>query len=261
MNTPNSAKYILIIEDDPNVGQMMVDVLQDAGYRALHVLTGAGAKVEVDRERPDLILLDLHLPDTDGLILCADLHARAKVPIIVVSASSAKRDTILAFKLGADDFIAKPFDVDYLLARVEAILRSTGIRTAAALLSTPPPTSATTPAPSSQEPRVRHAGSLSIDAASRKVSVGGQRVFVTPTEYRILVAFLDRLGEVTTRDEIALKVWGVQDSDVGRSLEVHIRRLLAKLAGASPTSPTITAVRGVGYIMDARSTGDPSVAA
>ena len=106
-----------------------------------------------------------------------------------------------------------------------------------------------------------HAGSLSIVAASRKVSVGGQRVFVTPTEYRILVAFLDRLGEVTTRDEIALKVWGVRDSDVGQSLDVHIRRLLAKLAGASPTSPTITAVRGFGYIMDARPPGDPWVAA
>ncbi len=259
MNTPNSAKYILIIEDDPNVGQMLVDVLQDTGYRAVHVLTGAGAKAEVDRERPDLILLDLHLPDTDGLVLCADLYARAKVPIIVVSASSAKRDTILAFKLGADDFIVKPFDVDNLLARVEAKLRGSWNRTAA-LPNTPRPASATAPPPP-REHRVRHAGSLSIDGASRKVRVSGRRVFVTPTEYRILDALLDRVSEVTTRDEIALKVWGVQESDVGRSLDVHIRHLRVKLAEAGPTSPTLTLVRGVGYKMDARPVGDYSVAA
>ena len=255
MSTQNQAatKHILLVEDDAGVGQMLSDVLESEGYRASHAPTGAEAKAVVERECVDLIVLDLRLPDADGLVLCADLHSRARAPIIIVSATNEKRDAILAFKLGADDFVAKPFDVDHLLARVEASLRRAGAQAPAT--SAPRPAAATAPPPAATvaqpDSRLKRAGSLVMDHARRQVTLDGRRVQVTPTEYRILETLIDSLSEVVTRDELAMKVWGFQDAGIGRSLDVHIRRLRLKLSQASATPPVIASVRGFGYRMDA----------
>src|SRR5688572_25200070 len=204
-NQPSdTAKHILLVEDDAGVGEMLCDVLASEGYRATLATTGADARAVLEGARADLIILDLRLPDTDGLVLCADLHSRAQVPIIIVSATSEKRDAILAFKLGADDFVAKPFDVDHLLARVEAALRRSiaspaparagGWRATAATPNSAPavPVQASTPV---QDPRVRRCGNLVMDHARRRVTVSGLTIAVTPTEYRILESLIERADE------------------------------------------------------------------
>src|SRR5437588_8381219 len=114
---------ILVVEDDPAMVRALVDALEEADYRVWHAVNGNDARAELERARPDLILLDLMLPDIDGLVLCSVLKSVADVPIVICSASARRSDPVLALKLGADDFIKKPFEVDDLLARVEAVLR------------------------------------------------------------------------------------------------------------------------------------------
>jgi DNA-binding response OmpR family regulator len=114
---------IFLVEDDPGVAMTLTDVLESEGYSVVHAATGAAAKASIDEAQPDLIILDLMLPDTDGLVLCADLKTRTGAPVIICSATNRKRDAVLGFKLGADDFNAKPFHIDELLPRAQAALR------------------------------------------------------------------------------------------------------------------------------------------
>jgi two-component system, OmpR family, response regulator len=245
--TQVGTKHILLVEDDVAVGTLLAEVLQDAGYRATLAPSGAEAKAFVDQDRPDLIVLDLRLPDTDGLVLCADLQSRVSAPLMVVSASSEKRDAILAVKLGADDFVAKPFDVDHLLARIEATLRRHAMSAAVSRTLVSAPEAPALNPQAADDGRVRRVGTLTMDHARRLVSVGGRTVGITPTEYRILQALIERPDEVVTRDELAMKVWGFQDAGIGRSIDVHIRRLRLKLEGGDVAPPSIVAVRGFGY--------------
>jgi DNA-binding response OmpR family regulator len=115
---------ILVVEDDLPIAQMMADVLEASGYRAIHAETGQAAREQMAAAQPDLVILDLILPDVDGLVLCAALKATSDVPILVSSGTARKRDAVLALKLGADDFMAKPFDIYEFEARVGALLRN-----------------------------------------------------------------------------------------------------------------------------------------
>src|SRR5687768_15625852 len=122
--TPAADKtHILLVEDDRGIASIVQEVLEDSGFRVSHAETGAAAKATAEADPPALIVLDLMLPDTDGLVLCADLKTRVDAPIIICSATHEKRDAILGFKLGADDFVPKPFDIEQLIARIEASLR------------------------------------------------------------------------------------------------------------------------------------------
>jgi DNA-binding response OmpR family regulator len=124
MSLPGARRAtILVVEDDPPTARALADALDMAGYRVWHAIDGADARGQLERARPDMILLDLILPDIDGLVLCYTLRSAANVPIVICSGTSRKRDSILALKLGADDFVRKPFELDDLLARVEAVLR------------------------------------------------------------------------------------------------------------------------------------------
>ena len=114
---------ILLVEDDPGIANMLTDVLESTGYQVRQAPTGAAARAQVEQTRPDLIILDLVLPDEDGLVLCSVLKNMANVPILICSGTQRRRDAFLSLKLGADDFIAKPFDIYDLLARVEVLLR------------------------------------------------------------------------------------------------------------------------------------------
>jgi DNA-binding response OmpR family regulator len=223
---------ILLVEDDPTVAWLLRQLLEGKGYRVWHVATGAEAEVALDGARPDLILLDLMLPDVHGLVLCADLKARADVPIIICSATRRKEDSVLGLKLGADDFIAKPFSPDDLVARVEAVLRR----------AAPPRQASSAPPPAQQR-----IGGLVIDHARCQVTLGGEVVRLTPTEYRLLCVLASRLDEVVSREELAQYVWGYHDRDVARSLDVHMRRLRGKLAAGAVPAPPLVTVRGFGY--------------
>jgi DNA-binding response OmpR family regulator len=233
----NERGRILVVDDDETVAEALADVLELAGYRVHHARTGAEARALLDDAHPRLIILDLILPDVDGLVLCTVLKAQAPVPILVCSATSRRRDAILSLKLGADDFVTKPFNADDLLARVEAILR----RTPAARSATPP-----APPLAAEELRL---GSLLIENARRRVVLGDQQIPLTPTEYRLLAALAGRPDEILSRDELANQVWGYADASHGRTIDVHVRRLRVKLgqAGANTAAPTIVSVRGYGY--------------
>ena len=225
---------VLIVEDNPATARALTELLEGNGYQVSTAEDGSTAKALLDETHPDLVILDLMLPDVDGLVLCADLKARMDVPIIVCSGTNRKRDGTLALRLGADDFVAKPFDIYDLEARVEAVLR----RASRAKAERP-----------AAEPDHYQLGDLYISRTRRHVTLGNRDLQVTPTEYRLLSALASRPDEVLTRDELAQHVWGYEDASSGRAIDVHIRRLRIKLDSAPVPPPRIVSVRGMGYKM------------
>lgn len=224
---------------------MLQELLEASGYRVWIAETGGDARSMLDESRPDLIILDLMLPDVDGLVLCADLKAQLEVPIIICSATTRKRDAILGLRLGADDFIAKPFDIYDLEARIEAVLRRAAQHQAAEPVA---------------EPDHYRVGDLVVDRSRRRVTLGGEELQLTPTEYRLLATLTSRPDEVFTRDELAQRVWGYQDASSGRAIDVHIRRLRVKLDSGPVPPPPIISVRGFGYKISREQRGKTSVA-
>jgi DNA-binding response OmpR family regulator len=229
------ATTIMLVEDDPAVARTLTEALESSACRVWLAETGAEARALLEQTHPDLIILDLMLPDVDGLVLCSGLKAVADVPIIICSATPQRRDAILGLKLGADDFISKPFDIYELEARVEAVLRRTSRSRAAT-------------APASAPDHIR-VGELIIDRLRRRVTLGDQAIQLTPTEYRLVSALASRPDEILSRDDLATLVWGYQDASSGRTIDVHIRRLRVKLAQGPVPAPAIVAVRGFGYKM------------
>jgi two-component system alkaline phosphatase synthesis response regulator PhoP len=195
--------------------------------------TGAAARGQVEQQRPDLIILDLILPDEDGLVLCSVLKNSANVPILICSGTQRRRDAFLSLKLGADDFIAKPFDVYDLLARVEVLLRRASQQ------------------PTSDSNGLGRGplriGELLIDHALHHVSLAGNSLQLTPTEYRLLTVLAARPDQVVARDALAKLVWGDPDTGTSRTIDVHIGRLRVKLSQAGHMAPQIVSVRGFGY--------------
>lgn len=227
---------ILVVEDDPVVARLLLDSLEMADYRVWHAANGHEARVHTERTRPDLILLDLVLPDMDGLVLCSLLKSIAGVPIIICSASSRRSDPVLSLKLGADDFVRKPFEVEDLLARIEAVLRRA-----------PPQASATPVAQGQQRPAELRVGELVVEPARRRVTLGGELLTLTPTEFRLLTVLTAHSESVLTRDQLAQEVWGYADASNGRTIDVHVRRLRVKLSGGPVPGPSIVSARGMGY--------------
>src|SRR2546423_4618469 len=232
------AETILLVEDDQDTARALTKALESSGYRVTAVDTGTEARSIIEHVRPDLILLDLMLPDTDGLVLTTALKSLTSSPIIICSARQEQVDRVLGLKLGADDFVAKPFDLDELEARIEAVLRrATRIREAA---SSPP-----------DQIRVDE---LLISQSRGTVSIGGQVVHLTPTEYRLLVALASRPDEVLSRETLGQIVWRYQDLGTGHLIDVHIGRLRLKLRRSSKTAPLIVTVRGKGYTIASEGT-------
>jgi len=249
--TSTSGSTILIVDDDFEIAALVKDALEPRGHTVVHVADGATLKDKLNQGfEPDLVLLDLMLPDADGLVLCADLNERSDVPVIIVSGTARKRDSILGFKLGADDFLAKPFHVEELEARVEAVLR----RAAQRKEEGQPRTESAAPEPTEVRgltPRAAPVtvGLLTIDDSRRQVTVDGRLVELTPTEYRLLGILVARQEEVLSRQELSSMVWGYQDASIGRSIDVHVHRLRTKLAIPPVKGPHIISVRGFGYKM------------
>jgi DNA-binding response OmpR family regulator len=231
---------ILLVEDDPDTARSLSKALESSGYRVTAVDTGAEARSIIEHVRPDLILLDLMLPDTDGLVLTTALKNLTRAPIIICSARQEQVDRVLGLKLGADDFVAKPFDLDELEARIEAVLRRTSnVRDTAG-----------------KPPDQIHLGDLVISRSRGTVSISGRQVHLTPTEYRLLVVLASRPDEVLSRETLGQLVWGYQDLGTGHLIDVHIGRLRLKLRRASRTAPVIVTVRGKGYTISSEESGN-----
>jgi aminomethyltransferase len=174
--------------------------------------------------------------------------SRVDAPIVICSASNQTRDRVLGLKLGADDFISKPFDIDELEARIEAVLRRSRAQKTAEAPAAPP---------AQQQERV---GELAIDRGRRRVTLGGETLQLTPTEYRLLCALAAHPDEVLSREELAQQVWGYADASIGRAIDAHISRLRVKLNSGKVPAPPIVSVRGFGYKIVAEASGESAVA-
>ena len=230
-----AATPVLVVEDDPSMAEALGRILEGCGHRVWSVESGADATATVEATGLELIVLDLGLPDVDGLVLCSTLRALTDVPIIICSASDQPRDRVLALKLGADDFIGKPFDIYEFEARVEAVLRRARqpAATAEAAAATPGD--------------CLRVGELVIDPSRRRAMLHEESLQLTPTEYRLLSVLASRPEEIFSRDELAQQVWGYQEAGSGRTIDVHVRRLRLKLGLGTPHEVSIVAVRGFGY--------------
>ncbi|NQT28495.1 MAG: response regulator [Candidatus Omnitrophica bacterium] len=217
---------ILIVEDDPDIVEMIDYNLKKEGYRIISVLNGEDAIGIAEKENPDLIILDLMLPEMDGFQVCKHLRSEEKtssVPIIMLTAKSQETDKVVGLELGADDYMTKPFSPRELVARIKAVLR----RYKDVL------------------PKKRiEVGSLIIDCLKHEVRVFGKEVLLTPTEFRLLEFMAQRPGRVLSRDKILDAVFEYDSDIYDRTIDTHMKSLRKKLGKARNYIETI---RGIGY--------------
>jgi DNA-binding response OmpR family regulator len=221
----NQGQTVLVVEDESSIASFVALYLKNAGYRIQAVGTGREALERVASEKPNLIVLDLMLPDVDGLEVCRRIRQSSDVPILMLTARDEDVDKIIGLEVGADDYLTKPFNPRELVARVKSILRR----------SVPERREA-------QTRQIKH-GDLDIDAGRREVLVAGKEVQLAPKEFDLLWELLDHKGLVLTRDQLLERVWGYTFAGDTRTVDVHVRQLRRKLGEASP----IVTVWGVGY--------------
>ena len=219
------SQTVLVVEDETSIASFVALYLKNAGYGIRAVGTGQEALDSLARERPDLIVLDLMLPDLDGIEVCKRVRQTSDVPILMLTARDEDVDKIIGLEVGADDYLTKPFNPRELVARVKSILRRS--------------------VPERRELQTRQIthGKLEIDAGRREVQVGGEEIQLAPKEFDLLWELLDHRGLVLTRDQLLERVWGYTFAGDTRTVDVHVRQLRRKLGDASP----IVTVWGVGY--------------
>ena len=227
-----SRQRILVVEDDPAVRNLVTTALDLHGYDVEKAETGELAVMEAASRNPDLIMLDLGLPDIDGVEVISKIRGWSAVPIIVISARTEDSDKIGALDAGADDYLTKPFSVEELLARVRASLRRSGMAGAGAA-----------------ESSTFDNGPLHIDFAAGCATLAGEELQLTPTEYKLLALLAKNVGKVLTHTFITHEIWGTSwDSDIA-SLRVFMRTLRKKVE-ADPAHPQLIQTHvGVGYRM------------
>jgi two-component system KDP operon response regulator KdpE len=227
----NGGAHLLLVEDDEPTRRSVVANLAAHGYRVAEAWDVASALRSWDAERPDLILLDLGLPDGDGGSVVRRVRRESTTPILVLSARGAERDKVAALEAGADDYVTKPFGLAELRARVAALLRRTAGQAAdsAGMVSL---------------------GPVTLDVVRHVATVGGTPVDLTPREYELLKTMLSSPGRLLTKARLLRAVWGTAYADEGHYLHVYVSRLRRKLAAADPAGGTrdlIVAEPGVGY--------------
>lgn len=218
---------ILIVEDEQDLAGLLDYNLRQVGHEVDVARTGASAVAKLEGFRPDLILLDLMLPDISGLEVVRAMRASPqhhRTAVMMVTAKGAEADRVQGFELGADDYLVKPFSVRELLLRVEAILRRMVTQVEG-------------------EP-VLSAGGIRVDSSRHEVTVGGVPAILTPLEFRLLRTLLERPGRIQTREALLSDVWGIDAEIETRTVDTHIKRLRQKLGGSGDSIETI---RGVGY--------------
>ncbi len=234
---------VLTIEDDDDVRLMLRMSLEDAGFAVSEAPTAFDGLARFAADRPDLVLVDLKLPDRSGFDVCRALRQTSGVPIIIVTANESSSDVVNGLDAGADDYVTKPFNPVELTARIRALLRRSGGQ---------PTDNVGTPAPNvpraaPQLGRKMTFGDLVIDRDDLDVQVGDQTVHLTKTEHRLLIMLAASPNRVYSRDELLQHVWGYDQMADGRVVDVHVRRLRIKVE-ADPAEPLhILTARGIGY--------------
>jgi DNA-binding response OmpR family regulator len=223
---------ILVVEDEPAVSDLLTYNLRKALYDVLVAVDGQEALRLARESRPDLVLLDLMIPEIDGLDVCHELRKTSSVPIIMITARGEEIDRVVGLELGADDYIAKPFSVRELLARIKAVLRRAQL-----------------PAETAAQPSTILNGpaGLQLDVERRTVSVAAAAVELTRLEFDLLQHLLSNRGRVLNRERLLEQAWGYEYAGDTRAVDSAVKRLRAKLRAAAPEADAIEAVRGVGY--------------
>ncbi len=219
----------LLVDDDRDLARLLTEYLGPHGVDLEHVETGALGLERLDVRTFDVVLLDVMLPGADGFEICRRIRRKHEVPIVMLTARGDDTDRIVGLELGADDYVAKPFNPRELLARVRAVMRRARPGAVAERLS---------------------AGAIEIDVPAHKVTLDGREITLTSFEFRLLVVLARRVGETVPREDLATALkGGVYDPSVDRSLDVHISHLRQKLEDDSREPRRIRTVRGVGYVL------------
>lgn len=222
---------VLVVDDEPRYVRLLRANLESLGYRVVAADSGVSAVQRAEAEDPDLIVLDLMLPDLDGYEVCRQIREFSTVPIIMVTARRQQTDKVRGLDLGADDYLTKPFDAEELLARVRAQLRRSGLRRQ----------------PNLQPPFAL--GELTVDFAQHRVSIRGREVSLSPTEYRLLFHLASNAGRVLVQEELLRLAWGAEYADEPDVLRVYVRRLRRKIE-EDPSAPRYIVTKpGIGYLM------------
>jgi DNA-binding response OmpR family regulator len=220
---------VMIVEDDPDIAMLLASILAEEDY-ATHVVTDSRQALQTfERIRPDIVTLDVMMPSLDGISLCLELRRNTDVPILFISAKKEVLDRVVGLRVGADDYLGKPFDNDELLARIEALLRRAQISHDAA---------------GSRQLRF---GRFVVDTGSVQAIAGDRQVQLTPTEFKLLRTLAGEPGRVFTRDDLLTGVWGYEPASDTRLVDVHVGRLRKKLEDAVVTEVAIETARGFGY--------------
>ncbi|HJK94196.1 MAG TPA: response regulator transcription factor [Polyangiaceae bacterium LLY-WYZ-15_(1-7)] len=221
---------ILVVEDESDLAELVAFNLKQAGHVVTTAGTGATALAEIRRQRPDLVVLDVMLPDITGLEVCRRLRrdeATARLPVLMLTAKGEEVDRVVGFEVGADDYVTKPFSPRELLLRIEAILRRMGGQ-------------------DEEGPQTLSVGELTIDVPGHRVKVEDEEISLTALEFRLLLDLAKRRGRVQSRNALLERVWGYAPGIETRTVDTHVKRLREKLGVASKFIET---VRGVGYRM------------
>jgi len=223
---------ILVVDDDKAIIHALKRSLRAHGYDVFTAQSGEQALESIEFHRPDLLLLDLGLPDISGLEICKRVRVHSHLPIIILSVKDTEAEKVQALDLGADDYIAKPFGINEVLARIRVALRHAALMIVKA------------------EPGIR-VGPLYIDLAQRLVSVNGQEIKLTPTEYDLLKIFLRYRGKLLTQQMLLTQMWGIGESKDSHRLHVYIGQLRRKIEPDPRRPRLLVTVPGVGYRLNA----------
>ncbi|MCI8497121.1 MAG: response regulator transcription factor [Clostridiales bacterium] len=224
---------ILVADDDQNISELLRLYLEKEGFEVVQAYDGMKTLEAFNREQPDLILLDIMMPELDGWQVCRELRKKSDCPVIMLTAKGETFDKILGLELGADDYVVKPFEAKEVIARVKAVLRRTGKE------KTP-------------DSKTVEFDKLSINMTNYELKVDGQQVDAPPKEMELIYHLASNPNRVYTRDQLLDEVWGFDYYGDSRTVDVHIKRLREKLEGVSEQW-TLKTVWGVGYKFEVKS--------
>ena len=224
------ARTILVVEDEPTLRETLAEALETDGYRVITAADGRAALARFRTESPDLILLDLMLPELSGIEVCRIVRAESGVPIVMLTAKDSEVDKVVGLELGADDYVTKPFSLRELSARIRALFRRSE------------------QIASSEASRIVDLGPVQVDLAGHRLLRDGRPVPVKPKAFELLAFLVRNPGQVFTRDQLLERVWGYDYAGETRTVDVHVHWLRSEIE-ADPSAPVfVQTVRGVGYV-------------
>src|SRR5436190_4907275 len=230
MATAMSAQKVLVVDDEDHILELARLYLSREGYQIETVTDGASAMARFGQVKPDLVVLDIMLPNVDGLTICREIRKQSQVPIIMLTARDEVTDKVVGLEVGADDYLTKPFHPQELVARAKALLRR----------------ARTEP----DQPKLVRAGKLEVDIDRHEVRHGTERVHLRPKEFDLLTLLARHPGRVFQRSELPALCWRDDFPGYTRTVDVHVQQVREKLAAAKITDPSIQTVWGVGYRLE-----------